>query len=169
VRRLLLLLALAACGDTDPPEEKTVLPAAPPDRPAAGGEPRRVSIDQILVSFKGANRTYTDADKWTVVRSRADAQALAQRLVDRLEAGAKFASLKEEFTDYRLFKQGFKPGGVVHAANDKVRHAQHEIPYRNLYVAWRKAAFRLKLGEVTLVPYDEKHCPEGYYILKRVG
>jgi hypothetical protein len=165
---LLLALALAACNDSGPDSDATVLPVKPP---TAGGskEPPRVAIDQILVSFKGAKRTYTDADKWTVVRSQADAAALAKRLVDRLEAGASFASLKEEFSDYRLFKLGFKAGGVVHVANDKVAHRQNEVPYRNLYVGWRRAAFRLKLGEVTIVDYDKKHCPEGFYILKRVG
>ena len=157
----ILLLALGCGSDNAAEEKKARVVGAHSPAPRRVQAPR-ILVDQILIAFKGA-KPYGDATE----RSRAEAKKLARSLIDRIEAGVPFATLKKEYSDYRLPKSD-SIGGPVTACNAGVRPRQWEVPFDNLYRGWRNTAFALEVGQIGLVEYDTKDAPEGYTILYRL-
>lgn len=166
-RTIALLVLLAACGGDppgpgDPPakDKKTTPEASKPQ------VVRRVTVRQIVVTFKGAQTS-----QWVTghSRSREEAATLAKSLLARIESGVSFKALQKEYSDSRSPKTG-EPARFIRATNKGVAHNPYEgeVPYKNLHPDWRKAAFALKPGEATLVDYHKTGCPEGYFILQRI-
>lgn len=160
MRAAALLLCLAACSDN----------AAPPPRPqpapkAQDREPRRVWIDQIHISFKGAKPDIGS------VRPAAEARRLAYNLLEKIESGVEFDLLKKKHTDDRDATDA--PNGPYVVVNSGVQHVARrdgvpEIPRDVAHPAWGDMAFALEPGEVGVVDYDKKTCPSGYHVMKRL-
>ena len=85
--RFLLPLALACACSSDDPQ--------PRPKVRGPGEPRRVLIDRIFITYRG-NPAGVDAR-----RDLDEARRLARRLLKRARAGEDFAQLRDGYSDDR--------------------------------------------------------------------
>lgn len=146
-RWLLLILGVAAgCDSPSPPAPTGV---------NAKGEPDRVRVLHVLISFRGAGLPEGEA-----TRSQDAAEVLAKEVLARAQRGEDFKKLIKAHTndhgdgDYRVVNHGVIPrsgesrrGGLVSAFGD--------------------VAFGLKVGEIGLASYDRTRSPYGYHVIKR--
>jgi len=158
-RVLMFLLACAACGKEPPPPASSPPPAAPALR-----EPKRVLIEQIHIAFKGAKRQDSP-------RPKAEARRLAYSLLEKVESGIGFELLKQQYSDDR--DQDDRANSPYIVVNFDTPHAARrdnipEIPRASAYRSWGDLAFALKPGEVGIADYNEKDCPSGWHIMKRL-
>jgi hypothetical protein len=166
VRRLsLALLLAAACAKEEPPPR----PEPPPPDPkpvAASGLPDRVTYEQILVVFEGSY-VRDGRVKVETRRTREEAGALARSLLERAQAGVDFDALKEEWSDDRDASTGLALGPYT-TVKDGLRREPAEIPLSRLSKAMADVVYRLKVGEVGLVEYDERRSSDGWLVVKRI-
>ena len=161
MRRLVILsLLLAACsGDKQPDDDGSVTERTP--NPPKKKRLKRVLVDHILISFRGAKN-----DTYGSTRTQEEAKRLAHSLLERLKSGARFRLLKQAHSDvkeigYFVLNKGMKPT----ARKDGVG----EVSYEAYYAEPRRIAFGLKVWEYGLAEYHERHCPDGYRIVLRVN
>jgi len=158
--RCCLVFALAAaCGDDAPPA-----PPAPPAKGAPSASsalPDRVKYDQILVVFQGSY------EKVASRRRREDARALAYSILDRLQSGIDFEWLKQEHSDDRNEESGVALG-PYDTVRDGVPRRGAEIPLSHLYKGLAEIVYRLKVGEIGIVDFDEERFPIGWLVVKRL-
>jgi len=138
---VLLLGALAAAP----------LPVRSAERP---GEPEKVTVQHILISFKGKT-------KKPVTRKKAEAEALAKSLMDRIAKGEDFDALVKEYTDDQY-------PGLYTLTNDGVPIMSGTHPREQMAMAFGDVAFSLKVGEVGMAKYDGFKSPYGWHIIKRI-
>lgn len=145
---LVMLAAAAGCG-----------PSAPPPTPPASGpdaEPPRVSVQHVLIAFRGAQEAPPE-----VTRSREEAGKFAREILERVRQGEDIAMLSHNHST--------DPGGgkytLVNSGQDagpgEVRRAAFIKPFVDL-------AFKLKVGEAGIAEYDEKNAPYGWHVIKRL-
>jgi len=162
IRRLvvcLLPLALLSCdGDAPSPQPEPERPARPGPEPDA---PERVVFEQIVVAFKGS---YKDA----TFRSRGEARELAYSVLDRIESGVDFEALKQEYSDDRSQKTGLALGPYYARNHGAKPERLDEVERGKLYPALQHQLFRLDVGEVAIVDYDEKGLATGWHVIKRI-
>lgn len=150
MKKIALLLLLAGCEASKPPAP----PLTPPSAPAKP-EAERIVVQHILVSFAGAPRV-----KQT--RSKADAEKLAQELLDRVKKGEAFEELMKRYSDdsgpgeYGMVNHNVAPAGP------------NEAPRRGMVPAFGNVGFQLGVGEIGLAVHHEKDSPFGWHIIKRV-
>lgn len=144
---LALLLAAAGCGKADAPAAR---------RSNATGEPNRIHVQHVLIAFQGSERA--DAK---VTRSQEEAEVMAQEILARARRGEDFEKLMKDHSNdpgkgsYRLVNHG-----SVGESGDKKR--------KDFVPGFGDVAFKLKVGEIGLAPYDKARTPHGYHIIKRV-
>lgn len=158
MRRVCAVLALAAaCGDRKP-----AAPASPPAKPPPlSALPDRVKYDQILVAFKGSyERTESG-------RTPEEARALAYSILDRTQAGFDFDALKQEYSDDRN-PESLTALGPYFTAKDGLPREGKEIPLSNLHKGLAEVVYRLKVGEIGIVDFDERRFPIGWLVVKRL-
>ncbi len=161
MRRWLLILPvlLAACsGDKQPDDDDSVTEGTP--NPPKKKRLKRVLVDHIVISFRGAKN-----DAYGSSRTQEEAKRLAHSLLERLKSGARFRLLKQAHSDvkeagYFVLNKGMKPT----ARTDGIG----EVLYEAYYVEPRRIALSLKVWEYGLAEYHERHCPDGYRIVRRV-
>lgn len=147
----LALLAAAAAGaaQTAPPTQK----------PA--GEPDRITVQHLLVSFQGSAGTVPG-----VTRTQVAAKALAEALLVQARQGADFLSLVKQHTDdsppgiYRMSNFGVEP--ILSPPSKK------EYPRARMVAAFGDVGFKLKVGEIGLAVYDPVKSKYGWHIIKRL-
>ena len=161
MRMLPVLLALAAAVACDrgeapsppaPPAPASQAPPAPPET-TPPGQPERIAVAHVLVSFKGGVPGVT--------RTKEEAEALAKELYDRIRKGEAFEPIRKRFTDdrggsdeYAMANHGVQPQGAE-------RKRSGMVP------AFGDVGFTLKVGEVGMAPYDPQKSPYGWHIIKR--
>ena len=161
MRTLPILLALVAAVACDQGSPASTTPAAPPNPPAdaapaaPAGQPERIAVTHVLISFKGAIRDPQ------VTRSKEEAEALAKELYERIKGGEDFEPIRTRFSDDR--------GGSAEygMANHGVAPQGQERPRRGMVAAFGDVGFTLKVGEVGMAPYDPQKSPYGWHIIKR--
>jgi hypothetical protein len=125
------------------------------ERPA--GEPDRVTVQHILVAFKGS------IPEPKVVRTSAEAQALAAELYERAKKGEDFDALVKKYTDdeypgiYKMANFGLEPN-----------KEKKEYPRAGMVRSFGDVGFSLKVGEVGLAVYDPQGSKYGWHIIKRL-
>jgi parvulin-like peptidyl-prolyl isomerase len=115
-------------------------------------EPERITLQHILISFAG---TQTEA-----TRSKAEAETLAKKVVERVKK-EDFTAVMKELSD--------DPGpGVYSLANRGVREQRGEYPRDGMVPAFGNVGFGLAVGGVGLADYDASASPFGWHVIKRL-
>ncbi len=121
------------------------------------GEPDRVTVQHLLLSFKGAEGS-RNSD-----RSKKETHELAESLLERARAGSTedFDALVKEYTDDRY------PGIYVMtnygtSARGKERDRDAMVP------GFGDVAFSLEVGEVGMAHYHAALSPYGYHLIRRL-
>jgi len=120
-------------------------------------EPDRITVQHILISFKGA------IDKPAVTRTRQEAEALAKALLERIKNGEDFGALVKGYTDDQH-------PGIYSMSNFNVKPdpSKAEYPRDRMVKAFGDVGFSLKVGEVGMASYDQVKSPFGWHIIKRL-
>ena len=127
---------------------------------AANGEPAYVTVKHCLISFEG-----TKVEK--AVRSREEAEQLANELFEKAKGGEDFDKIIRQYTDdsppgiYQMANHGFEDDTTPMVPSNKV-YARGEM-----VAAFGDVGFPLKVGEFGLAPYDPKTSPFGWHIIQR--
>jgi hypothetical protein len=133
-----------------------ILPALSRPQPAA--EPERVTVQHILLAFKGS----IPGDQ-KVTRSREDAERLALQIFERAKAGEDFAAMVRMYTNdsypgiYKMTNTGVMP--------DK---SKQEYSRTGMVPAFGDVSFGLDVGGVGLAVYDPARSKYGWHIIKRL-
>ena len=159
---LLTALLLAGCGKD---EADSPRPAPGEQPPAEADAPKRILVDQILISFKDSPQ-----ERLRHPRTLEEAKKLAESLYARIRGGVSFRQLQAKYTDARQ-KTG-RPEAAFVACNKGVPARPTEkvfhLAYTQMWPGWAEVIFRLQPGEVGFVPYDKKRAGDGYYIVARI-
>ena len=171
----LLWLLPPGCGDDPRPDKPLPTDNAPPDKPDTPEEkkkPRRIMIDQIVISFdKAARSPRGDDPDFRSGRTAAEAEQLAKRLLDRIEVGADFSALKNEYSDARVKSTG-RAERPFYIYNKGVRPRAVKdygvVAWDACFAGPRTVGFSLEPGKLGLAPYHVRNCPQGWFIIKRL-
>ena len=119
------------------------------------GEPDRVVVQHLLLSFKGAE------DARNKERSKKEAKALAETLLQRARDGEDFDALVKEHTDDRY-------PGIYTMTNYGVSAGARESEREGMVPAFGDVAFSLGVGELGLAEYHAALSPYGYHVIRRI-
>lgn len=126
------------------------------------GEPGFITVQHILIGFKGSVR-----DK-PIARTKEEAEAFANKLLKQAQAGEDFDALVKKHTDdshpgiYQMANDGF-PGDMT-----PTNPADKIFPRRKMVPAFGNVGFPLKVGEIGMSQYDPSGSPFGWHIVKRI-
>jgi parvulin-like peptidyl-prolyl isomerase len=154
-----VMVFVSACGKQEtppPPPSAPPVPAGPRPEKAANGQPAMITVQHVLISFEGSERSEQK-------RSRAEAEKLAFEIINRAKGGEDFGKLMKEFSN--------DPGGGTYTlVNDGIPANQGAGEYdrRGMVAAFGDVGFRIAVGEVGLADYDSKASPFGLHIIKRI-
>lgn len=149
---VLLILVCISCSR--PRGEAT----AEQPQASAAQEPERVTVQHILISFKGSA-----IPKPEVTRSQEDAEALAREVFERAKKGEDFDALVKEFTDdehpgiYKMYNLDVTPDQSV-----------KEYPRAGMVKAFGDISFSLVVGEIGMTEFDPETSKYGWHIIKRL-
>jgi thymidine phosphorylase len=124
----------------------------------AQAEPERVTVQHILIAFKGSLPNDTK-----VTRSREDAEKLALNVFERAKAGEDFAAMVKTYTNdsypgiYKMTNKGVTP-----------ERANQEYSRTGMVKAFGDVGFSLEVGGVGLAVYDPATSKYGWHIIKRL-
>ena len=147
---------------TSPP----VTPKRPPPPPpplAPEAEPSRITVQHVLIAFKGAYMAPA-----TVTRTQEEARTFALEILERVRKGEDIVELSKRFSS--------DPGGGRYVlVNDGGKAARGEFLRSQFIKPFVDVAFRLKVGEAGLADYDPTkdadgrvRCPYGWHVIKRL-
>jgi len=152
---VLVLAPLWACQDDDDPNDSP--------RVRREGEPRRVKLERILITYRG------NPFDIETRRTLDEARMLAYRLVDRARGGEDFVKLRDGYSDDRR-KGSEKANGPYAFLNYDVEIAptMGDVPRMERMNMGRRLgdrAFQMRAGEIDLIEYHEEAYPVGYEII----
>jgi hypothetical protein len=152
---VLLLLALSACTKKPDPAPPPAKKPETKDKFKRGeGEPDRIEIQVILISFKGVRGV-------KATRSIDEARELAAKVLEQARAGADFQLLVDLHSEPAVHSPGVygvTNFGVTPVGNEKARSPG----------VLGDVAFKLQVGEAGMADYDPQKNPAGWWIVKRV-
>ena len=120
-------------------------------------EPDRVTVQHILISFKGS------IPKDTVTRTREEAEKLAHEIFERAKKGEDFDSLVKEFTDDQ------HPGIYIMSNFDvEPQTDQEEYSRSGMVKSFGDVSFKLQVNGIGLAEYDPDNSKYGWHIIKRL-
>ena len=120
------------------------------------GDPERVVVQHILVSFTGR------LPDQKVRRSEDEARRLAYEILERATGGEDFDALVKEYTDDR------HPGIYALANRGIPLRGGGEFKRDDMVPGFGDASFDLAPGEIAICEYDRLISPFGYHIIKRL-
>jgi hypothetical protein len=117
-------------------------------------EPRRITLQHILIAFNGSG---TGA-----ARTREAAEKLAQETLARARSGEDFDALMKALSD--------DPGGGIYTLcnKDVTPGSANEFKREQMVPAFGDVGFKLQAGECGLAPHDPKSSPYGWHLIKRL-
>ena len=122
---------------------------------AGKGEPDQVVVQHILIAFKRS------VPNKTLERSRKEARALAESLLDRAVAGEEFDALVKEYTDDQY------PGTML-LTNKGANRVRGGRTRDDVVPKFGDLSFRLEIDEVGLVSHHAALSPYGWHVIKRL-
>ena len=125
-----------------------VAPTTPPDH---------IEVQHVLIGFQGS------IPGKTVTRTKAEAEKLAQEVLDKARKGENMDALVQQYTDDQY-------PGVYDLANDGITPdpAKGEYKRSGMVKGFSDAAFGLSVGNVGISNYDASNSPFGWHIIKRL-
>ena len=125
-----------------------VAPTTPPDH---------IEVQHVLIGFQGS------IPGKTVTRTKAEAEKVAQEVLDKARKGENMDALVQQYTDDQY-------PGVYDLANDGVTPdpAKGEYKRSGMVKGFSDAAFGLSVGNVGISNYDPSASPFGWHIIKRL-
>lgn len=126
------------------------------------GEPSHITVQHILISSRGR------LPGKRITRTKDEAAALAQEVLDKAKAGEDFDALVQEFTDdahpgiYRMANRGQE------ADPNNGDPARRIMPRGGMVPAFGNVGFTLEVGEVGMSDFDLETSPYGWHIIKRL-
>jgi foldase protein PrsA len=120
-------------------------------------EPDRVTVQHILISFKGAD------PRITVTRTREEAEKLAREIFERAQKGEDFDALVKEFTDDQH-------PGIYKMSNFDVEPQtdQEEYSRSGMVKSFGDVSFKLPVNGIGMTEYDPDNSRYGWHIIKRL-
>ena len=121
-------------------------------------EPDRVTVQHVLIAFKGS------IPKETVTRTQEEAGKLALEIFERARGGEDFDQLVKEYSDDQY-------PGVYKMANLNVEANvdQGEASRSAMVKAFGDVSFGLEVGEIGMTEYSPEESKYGWHIIKRIG
>ena len=120
-------------------------------------EPDRVTVQHILIAFKGT------IPKEDLTRNRDEAELLAKEIFERAKNGEDFDTLVKEYTDdqhpgiYKMSNIGIDP--------DK---SKEEYSRARMVKVFGDVSFKLGVNDIGLAEYDPETSKYGWHIIKRI-
>lgn len=126
--------------------------------PLAQAEPERVTVQHILIAFKGSL-----PNDQKVTRSKEDAERLALKIFERAKAGEDFAAMVKMYTNDSY-------PGIYKMSNTDVTpdRSKQEFSRKGMVKAFGDVSFGLEVGGVGLAVYDPATSKYGWHIIKRL-
>ena len=123
----------------------------------AQDEPERVTVQHILIAFKGS------LPDPKVTRSREEAEKLALQVFERAKAGQDFAAMVKMYTNDSY-------PGIYKMTNRDVTpdRSKQEYSRTGMVRAFGDVGFSLEVGGVGLAVYDPATSRFGWHIIKRL-
>ena len=118
-------------------------------------EPAEVVVQHLLVGFKKSVRGKN------LDRTKKEAEALAEEILQRAKAGEKFGDLVQEYTDD-------KAPGIYKMVNFSEPRPSRGFHRSQMVPNFGKVAFSLEVGEVGLANYHPGNSPYGWHVIKRL-
>jgi len=150
------LAGLWACQAEDDPVERPLV--------RGEGEPRRVFLDRILISYRGNPFDLQSR------RSLEEARILAHRLYERARAGEDFVDLRNGYSDDRHAGSETANGPYIFMNYGiPLAPTMPHIPRMERKGMGRRLgdrAFRMQDGEYALVEYHETDYPAGFEVVR---
>lgn len=151
----LAALWLGACAQ-NPPAPEPPKPPPKPEVPAVKKEADHITVQHVLISFKGS------IPKPEVTRSKEEAKKLAAEIFDRARKGEDFAALAQKYSDD-------DPVGIYSMHNfDAPKQAADEYPRKGMVKAFGDTSFSLDVGGIGMAEYDPATSKYGWHIIKRL-
>lgn len=151
---------LSGCAGTG--AKVTAPPLVEKATTTTGGEPSHITVQHVLIGFEGS------MPNGKVTRTRQEAHALANQVLQRAQAGESFDALVKEFTDDSA-------PGIYHLANhgqpsdmSPAEVADKVFPRSGMVPAFGDVGFPLKVGEIGMSQFDFQASPFGWHIVKRL-
>jgi len=118
-------------------------------------EPQLVGVQHILIAFKGSGSGKK------IDRTKKQAQALAEELLQRAQQGEDFDALVKEYTNDSY------PGRYRMSNRDAPRMS-NVVPRNGMVMYFGDVAFGLEVGEIGMARHHHAHSPYGWHIIKRL-
>ena len=125
--------------------------------PAGAEEPKHVTVQHILIAFKGS------IQKPSITRSKGEAKTLAEEVFQRAQQGEDFDALVKQYTDDEY-------PGIYHMSNKGVPPDQSkpEYPREGMVKGFGDVGFSLPVGGIGMAKYDSETSKYGWHIIKRI-
>ncbi len=118
-------------------------------------QPDVVVVQHILIGFK---KTVPNKK---LERTKKEAAALAQELLERAQAGEDFDALVKEYTDDQ-------PPGIMRITNKDAPLMARSLTRADVVAYFGDVAFDLQVGEIGLAKYHPGNSPFGWHVIKRL-
>jgi hypothetical protein len=125
--------------------------------PSCKKEPDHVTVQHILIAFKGS------IPKDTVSRTQEEAEKLALEIFERAKRGEDFDQLVKDYSDDQY-------PGVYKMSNFNIEAEmdQGESSRSAMVKAFGDVSFGLAVGEIGLAKYSPDESKYGWHIIKRI-
>lgn len=118
-------------------------------------EPDRVTVQHVLIGFKRS------VPNKKLDRTKKEAKALADELLQRATEGEDFSALVKEYTDDNY-------PGIYTLTNTEAPRVPGGRQRKDMVARFGDVAFRLEVGEVGLAAYHGGLSPYGWHVIKRL-
>lgn len=121
-------------------------------------EPNHVTVQHVLVSFKGA------IPKESVTRTREEAEKLAEEIYKRAKKGEDFEALVKEYTDDEY-------PGIYKMANFKAEPNRDRGEYSRsqMMKEFGDVSFKLSVNGIGMAEFSPERSKYGWHIIKRLN
>ena len=121
-------------------------------------EPERITVQHILIAFKGS------IPKETVTRTRKEAEKLAHEIFQRAKKGEDFDALVKEYTDDNF-------PGVYKMSNFSAEpdRDQGEFSRLQMVKGFGDVSFKLSVNEIGMAEFSPERSKYGWHIIKRLN